>query len=236
MAEGRVWSEITSATRASKKNPCWACGSKDWPCAYRTHLTTNAVMWICGLQRDKFFYAADGREISGPEAHGQDRREAWVPTARKRMAAREAKAEASIRKPAADAKTCDAVYRRVLELCRLGDEHRAALLARPGMTEEIIAAAGYATARPLDGIGLAIRGIPGAEKVPGMPAAGGQKFEAVPGALLVPVRNKGAQIVGCASASKQKMAERSTSGCAAPHRRYIGQLSKGLLPATGSSG
>ncbi|WP_165772281.1 phage/plasmid primase, P4 family [Niveispirillum lacus] len=64
------------------------------------------------------------------------------------------------------------------------------------MTEEIMKVAGYATAKALDGVGLLIRDIKGAEKVPGMPEPGSQRFQMVAGALLVPVRNHAGDIVG----------------------------------------
>lgn len=196
MAEGRVWSEITARSRASAKNPCRACGSKKWPCVSQEHVVTGAVRWNCGDAAEKFYYSGtDGHEISAREAYGHERADGWAPTARRRLAARDAKAEASARVPAASA-TCNAVYERVLELCRLSDEHQAALMRRPGMTEDIIKVAGYGTARTLDGVGLMIRGIPGADKVPGWPEPGSQKFQMVGGALLVPVRNHAGEIVG----------------------------------------
>ncbi len=185
-------SRIDGAHRASRHNPCWGCGRKEYPCFFREVEETGAHIWFCGPDQTPVYFDSRGAEVSKGEAYYGDVREAgWQPRER-RQAAKPAKV---VRQVVA-AELTDAVYRIVLDKSPLSDEHRQQLLARPGMTAELIEAEGYATARQLDGIQLLTRHIQGASTVPGMPGPGERGFRAVPGALLIPVRNKDGLIVG----------------------------------------
>jgi len=186
-------SRITSTCRASRQNPCRGCGGKKWPCYYREVEETGATIWYCGPAEEQFCYDRQGAELSKREAYFGDRREdGWQPPAKRSPDGRPADARKAL-----PAELLDRVYRIVLQACPLSAEHRQQLLARPGMTPEIVEAESYATARRIDGISLMTNGIPGAAQVPGMPDPGlGGGFRIVPGALLIPVRDSVGRIVG----------------------------------------